>query len=471
MTTTSKTNLELLAHLMRRVGFGSTLTELKELAEKSYEDTVNNLVYHKETNWIGEYLIRRFDTEASGMINPEGSQRRWMYRMVTSDTPLQERMTLFWHGIFATGRNKVLVGKVLSNQIDTLRENSLTNLDNILLQLAKDPAMIIWLDNQENHKNSINENWGRELLELFSMGVGNYTEDDIKECARAFTGWSIGNVEYMMERSSRASDWPYGRIAYHYEFKNDDNDKDNKKFLGHEGPLSGEDIIKIICSKESTARFIARHMYHSFVEDEVEVSSWNNIPPKNPEAIQILVDAYFKYNHDIREMLRILFNSDFFKSPKVRYARIKSPAELSVGLLKLSQEFTIPHRDMLPRNNQVAYMGQALSDPPSVEGWHEGTEWIDTGTLMERINFASATLGNINHKGINDLVNEIKKSTSDITPNEKLVQTCANNIGLIELSDDSLDSITKTISNIPDVTIKILTILRLIGTSREFQRA
>ena len=236
-------------------------------------------------------------------------------------------------------------------------------------------------------------------------------------------------------------------------------------------PLSGEDIIKIICSKESTARFIARHMYHSFVEDEVEVSSWNDIPPKNPEAIQILVDAYFKYNHDIREMLRILFNSDFFKSPKVRYARIKSPADLSVGLLKLSQEFTIPHRDMLPRNNQVAYMGQALSDPPSVEGWHEGTEWIDTGTLMERINFASATLGNINHKGINDLVNEIKKSTSDITPNKKLVQTCAKNIGLIELSDDSLDSITQTISNIPDITVKILTILRLIGTSREFQRA
>ena len=116
-------------------------------------------------------------------------------------------------------------------------------------------------------------------------------------------------------------------------------------------------------------------------------------------------------------------------------------------------------------------MGQFLLNPPSVEGWHEGIEWIDTGTLMERINFASAALGNINHQGINDLVNKIKKATSDITPNEELVQICANNIGLIELSYDSLNSIIETIDNIPDITEKILTTLRLIGTAREFQRA
>ena len=470
MNTKTKTNIELLAHLMRRAGFGSSLSELEKIAKKPYEDVVDDLVYHEESDWVGEYHIRRFDPEASGMINPEGSQRRWMYRMITSNTPLKEKMTLFWHGIFATGRNKVLVGKVLSNQTDMLRTYGLSKLDDILLNLAKDPAMIIWLDNQENHKNSINENWGRELLELFSMGVGNYTEEDIKECARAFTGWSIGNVEYMMVRASRASDWPYGRLAYHYEFKDDDNDKNDKKFLGHQGPLSGEDIIEIICSQENTARFIARHMYHSFVEDEVEIPSWNDIPPKNPEAIQILVDAYFKYDHSIREMLRVLFNSDFFQSPKVRYARIKSPVELSVGLLKLSQEFTVPHRDMLLRNNQVTYMGQGLNDPPSVEGWHEGIEWIDTGTLMERINFASAALGNINHKGINDLVNKIKKSTSNVTSNEELVQICANSIGLIELSYDSLKTMSETISNIPELTDKVLTTLRLIGTSREFQR-
>ena len=236
--------------------------------------------------------------------------------------------------------------------------------------------MLVWLANQDNHKKSINENWGRELLELFSMGVGNYTEDDIKECSRAFTGWSIGNTDYMITRALRDSDWPYGRIAYHYEFKDDDNDKDNKKFLGHEGPLSGEDIIEIICSKESTARFIARHMYHSFVEDEVGVPSWNDIPPKNPEAIQILVDAYFKYNHDIKEMMRVLFNSDFFKSPDVRYARIKSPVELAIGLLRLSKEFSLPNRDMIIKNRQVQYMGQQLNEPPSVEGWHEGEEWV-----------------------------------------------------------------------------------------------
>ena len=471
MRTKNRTNIDLLAHLMRRAGFGSSLSELEKLSEGQYENIVDDLVDPGDTNWIGEYMVRRFDTEASGMINPEGSQRRWMYRMITSNTPLKEKMTLFWHGIFATGRNKVLVGKVLSNQIDMLRTYGLSKLDDILLNLAKDPAMIIWLDNQENHKNSINENWGRELLELFSMGVGNYTEEDIKECARAFTGWSIGNVEYMMVRASRASDWPYGRLAYHYEFKDADNDKDNKKFLGYEGPLSGEKVIEIICSQESTAQFIARHMYHSFVEDEVEVPSWKDIPPKNTEAIQILVDAYFKHDHSIKEMLRVLFNSDFFKSPKVRYARIKSPAELSVGLLKLSQEFTIPHRDMLVRNNQVGYMGQGLNDPPSVEGWHEGIEWIDTGSLMERINFASEVLGNIDNLGIRDLVNKIENLTSNLSTDEEFVDICAKHMGVIEISSNTRNVVIESINKLSKPSDKILSILRLIGVSKEFQRA
>ena len=128
------------------------------------------------------------------MINAPGSARSWVYRMITTNAPLVEKMALFWHGIFATGVPKVINGRVLYDQIDLFRRHGMDSFDSLLVRLAKDPAMIVWLDNQDNHSGAINENWARELLELFSMGVGNYTEEDIKECARAFTGWTIGNT-------------------------------------------------------------------------------------------------------------------------------------------------------------------------------------------------------------------------------------------------------------------------------------
>ena len=135
------------------------------------------------------------------MIGPRASGETWLYRMTTTDTPLLEKMPLFWHGVFATGYPKVIHGKALSDQIRMFKRYAMGSLNTLLVELSKDPAMIIWLDNQHNHRGAINENYGTELLELFSMGVGNYTEEDIKECARAFTGWTIGNLEYTELRS------------------------------------------------------------------------------------------------------------------------------------------------------------------------------------------------------------------------------------------------------------------------------
>ena len=215
----AQSDIKLIAHLMRRAGFGAAREELDAYAARGYEATVEELLNPADTEWLGDDMVRRFDLEASGMINASGSARSWVYRMITTNAPLVEKMALFWHGIFATGVPKVINGRVLSDQIALFRRHGMDSFDSILLRLAKDPAMIVWLDNQENHGDAINENWARELLELFSMGVGNYTEDDIKECARAFTGWTIGNTEYMMVRSQRDSDWPYGRIAYHFDYR------------------------------------------------------------------------------------------------------------------------------------------------------------------------------------------------------------------------------------------------------------
>jgi len=463
--------IDLLGHLMRRAGFGATLEELGSLEIKSYEETVEDLINPGETTWMGDYMVRRFDVEASGMINAQGSARRWIYRMISSNTPLREKMTLFWHGIFATGVPKVINGRVLSDQIEMFRKHSMGRFDDLLLKLAKDPAMIVWLDNQENHKGSINENWGRELLELFSMGVGNYTEDDIKECAKAFTGWTIGNSEYMMVRAKRDSDWPYGRIAYHYEYREDDHDGSRKDFLGRGGNFDGEDIIKVICEQESTAKFLARHLYHFFVADEAPVPSWNQLPPRDPEAIDELVDAYFRHDHNISDMLKVLFNSKFFKSGDVRYKKVKGPAEFAVGVLKLTGEFTVPNRDMIPRYSQVGWMGQELNNPPSVEGWHEGQEWINTGALIERINFASESLGNQENPGVSQLITCIESSLDPDTHPKQIVDQCLRQMGALTLSEKAMEAMVDYAAGLSDLREQVSGIIRLVGSTKEFQMA
>ena len=145
-----------------------------------------------------------------------------------------------------------------------------------------------------------------------------------------------------MLRSDRDSDMPYGRIAWHFEFQEDDHDSGQKTFLGEEGSFNGADIVEIICRQEATAKFISRHLYSFFVEDEIPVPSWNDVPPKDPEAIDILVRSYFENNHSITEMLRTLFTSDFFKDKAVWYKRMKSPAELVAGVLRLSRHKYVP---------------------------------------------------------------------------------------------------------------------------------
>ena len=302
-------DIQMLAHLMRRAGFGATREELERCAQDGYESTVERLLDTGSGAGMSEYLIRRYHPDESSMLLGSAGIDAWFYRMTTSSAPLLEKMVLFWHGIFPTGYPKVINAKPLSDQIRMFRRYAMGDLPTMLLQLSKDPAMIIWLDNQQNHKGAINENYGRELLELFSMGVGNYTEDDVKECARAFTGWTIGNREYMEIRSARDSDWPYGRISWHFVYDEEDHDEGQKRFLGETGNFNGDDIVEIICKQPATAQFIARHMYHFFVADEPPVPQWPYESPRDPEAIEELCQAYFDSNYDIRAMLRALFNS------------------------------------------------------------------------------------------------------------------------------------------------------------------
>jgi uncharacterized protein (DUF1800 family) len=405
------------------------------------------------------------------MINHPGSARYWVYRMITTNAPLLEKTALFWHGVFATGVPKVINGRVLSDQIGMFRRHGLDGFDSLLLELARDPAMIVWLDNQDNHNGSINENWARELLELFSMGVGNYSEDDIKECARAFTGWTIGNADYMMVRSRRDSDWPYGRIAYHFDYRPEDHDDREKTFLGHRGRFNGEDVIDIICRQESTARFVSRHLYHFFVADEPPVPSWPYTPPRDPEALDTLVESYFDSRYDIKSMLRVLFNSDFFKSEDVRYKKVKGPAEFLVGVLRMTGEFQRPRRDMIPTYTQLGWMGQELNNPPSVEGWHQGIEWINTGTLIERINFASEQFGDPRKPGVKAMIDEISSSGGDHLSPDQLVDLCLDQMGAISVPDETRDGLVRFAEEGRHSRQSVEDLLRLTASTPEFQLA
>ena len=466
-------DVALMAHLMRRAGFGAARRELDEYVARGYETVVEELLDPGDSGRMPDDVIRRYHNEQSGMMGQVAPGSYWLYRMISTEAPLQDKIALFWHNVFATGYPKVTQGKVLMDQIRMFRRYGMGSLRTLLVEVSKDPAMIAWLDNNDNHDGAINENFGRELLELFSMGVGNYSEQDIRECARAFTGWNIGNTEYMELRARRDSIWPYGRIAWHFQYNAEDHDDGEKEFLGQTGRFNGEDIINIICEQPATARFIARHMYHFFVADEPPVPQWPYTPPRDPAAIEILSDTYFESNYDTGSMLRVLFNSDFFRSEESWYEKVKSPAEVVAGVLRLSGEFRKPGRAIRDRSDQMTYMGQQLTNPPSVEGWHQGTEWIDTGTLVERLNFASSQLSDAGNPGSHAIMERIVEKTGGALSPEGLVDSCLDEVGALSVSEETRSALVEfaSVESEESPTARVARLLQLVVATPEFQRS
>ena len=224
----SDKEIALVSHLMRRAGFGATRAEIEELSGKSYEDIVEDLLHPERTEDLEEDVLKRYNIELSYHDAYQLWSGRWIWRMINSKKPLEEKMALFWHHVFATAWYKSEHSPTIIKQIETFREVGMSDLRTVLVELAKDPAMNYWLDNCENHADQPNENWGRELLELFSMGVGNYSEDDIKNAARAFTGWTFKQPIPL---------YPYGHYESEFEYLPEDHDDSEKTFLGHTGQL------------------------------------------------------------------------------------------------------------------------------------------------------------------------------------------------------------------------------------------
>ncbi len=412
----------LAAHLMRRAGAGASPAELDELARRPYEELVEELISPPAIPDEDDDLVFRYFPSLANSDTPWLWSSRWIYWMVNSASPLREKMALFWHHVFATAWFKSEHGPSVAPHIEMFRRFGLGNMRAILTELSRDPAMIYWLDNCENLNGAPNENYGRELLELFSMGVGNYGEDDIKAAAYAFTGWTFEQPIPL---------YPHGGYPSHFKYVPELHDDSEKTFLGRTGRWNGEDIIDIIVQQPATGRFIGRHLYNFFVADEPGVSAWSVQEPNDPQAVQALADAFAESDGDIRSVMRVLFNSDFFKNATGK--RVKCPAEWVAGVYKMSGRLGLPQTEMWNLHTQLGAMGQSLMDPPSVEGWHTGKEWIDGGTLMERINFASKLVSDEATPAVQALADRL--AGAGAAGSEELVDAALDFAGPLEVSD------------------------------------
>ena len=455
MTTATTTDIALAGHLMRRAGFALPAYELEILAEKSYEALVDDLVDYDKFDPVEMNLLERYHSEYA---DGEGwTPLLIMYRMINSKRPLQEKMALMWHGVFATGSAKVTNGPMMFRHYEMLREFAVDDFGVILKRLSRDPAMLFWLDQQTNHATAVNENWGRELLELFSMGVGNYTEEDVRDCARAYTGWTIDQV---------IPRYPFGQQGGSFVYRDDDHDDSHKSFLGQTGDFNGDDIVDIIVDHPATAQFVGREIHSFFVSDR----------PVQSE-IDAIADSYTANGGKIREVMRDLFNSDFFKEN--RFTRVRNPAEYIVGTVNLTGEHRDPYEFGIHELSQKStLMGQQLLNPPTVEGWHTGKEWIDSALLMERVNFAVERIGNSDAPGVIKMMERVAAGRDWIEPSEML-DAALYELGALELESRHRTALLEEIGidepirnggkNREQYEAAILEVFELITASREYQ--
>ena len=467
-------NIALMAHLLRRAGFGATRDELERYLAQGYEATVQELLEPADPGNMPDDLVRRYHVEQSELRDLAGSAAYWMYRMISTRCPLEEKIALFWHGLFATGYTKLNQARSQLNQVEMFRRSGLRRFDELLLEISRDPAMLVWLDNNDNHGDAINENYGRELLELFSMGIGNYTEDDIKECARAFTGWTLANAEYMAVRAYKDSIWPYGRIAWHFDYREEDHDNGEKTFLGETGNFNGEDIIAIIAKQDATAEFLCTRLFQFFAADEVT--------ERGRQAIDAMKETYFESGYQIRSVLGTLFNSEYFKSPDARFARVKGPVEMVVGAVRMAGSYQTPTLGIEKVSNNMLYMGQGLLQPPTVEGWHEGAEWIDSGSLVERVNFAGKELADVRSPGVRSIIDRLAGGSDGVLSPAEFADGCVDLLGPIDVSDETRSVLVDYASRQGDLDLRerqpgdeaeqrVGHMLRLIAATREYQLA
>jgi uncharacterized protein (DUF1800 family) len=350
-----------IAHLYRRAAFGATRDELDRLTKLGYESAVDEL--------LDDTAAAPVEPAALGIdlaTDPKVAdlQRAWLGLMVKTDRPLREKMVLFWHGLLTSGAPKVREHAWLWRQNDLFRRHALGNYGQLLLEVGRDPAMLRWLDGDQSRKRHPNENYARELIELFSMGIGNYGEDDVKEAARAFTGWTVDKTT--------------GQVA----LRPAQFDAGTKTVLGKTGPFDDAAVVQVILGQAATPRFVARKLLAFFHLDAPE-----------PDFVERIGGVLESSGYELKPALRALFLAPEFGSDAVQRAKVKSPTEFAVGVLRHLRLDGPPNGI----GGAMQQMGQELFAPPNVAGWPGGSRgWVSTSMLLARFNAARAALGRAN---------------------------------------------------------------------------
>jgi uncharacterized protein (DUF1800 family) len=361
-------NQKKIQHLYWRAGFGLNVSEIETKANLSIKSTINELFAKAKTPTLLNAKLENMEWEKFSKLDKADKKELrkrgvqsimqlnelWVKQMATSENPLLERMTLFWNGHFACMIR--FRPSLARNQNNTIRQHALGNFRDLVVAISKDIAMIRFLNNQQNKKNSPNENYARELMELFTIGRGNYTENDVREAARAFTGW-------------------HSTPENEFRFNKNQHDFSEKTFMGKTGNFDGEDIIDLILENKQTARFIATKVYKYFVNHKI-----------NENHIEELTTVFYDTNYNIEKLMLAVFESEWFYAPENVGTKIKSPIDLLVGVMK---SLNVDFEDYQSFTFIQKVLGQHLFHPPNVAGWAGGKAWIDNATLLIRLNLVN----------------------------------------------------------------------------------
>ncbi len=422
------------AHLFRRAGFGASKEKLDEAITSTPADTVRQLI-------ADDANATNFETQANALAqtvisggDPKQLAAAWVYRLLYTPAQLLEKTTLFWHGHFATGAEKVQVAELMWNQNQLLRENALREFEPLVQAISRDPAMLIYLDSDTNRKAHPNENFARELMELFCLGEGNYTEQDVQQLARCFTGWEIKNKKFRKNN-----------------FQHDDG---VKQLLGKSGNFDGEDAVRIVLEEDAMPYFIVGKLVRYFVCDE---------PKPTRELLKPLADQFRANGLKIGPVVVRILSSNLFFSEHALARKVRSPIELAIGFLRALEGTT----NAVRLADNLTKLGHGLFYPPNVKGWDGGRAWINSSTLLGRANLVRDILNHESTKFATGSLEAYVQSQKLDSP-QSIVGWFSDLLLAIPLAPDIETQLVKLLGSSPKEN-QFREVLHTISTLPEFQ--
>ena len=399
-----QTDEQKIRHLLRRFGLGASVSEMEFYGTRGYRTAVDRLLEFEDRSEGYDLTVEDFRNRQNNALPPPIVQTAWMTRLGVTGYPLQQKLTLFWHDHFATSLMKVDKSAPLIQHVETLRKNGLGPFLTLLTEVSKDPAMLFWLDNCQNTKDKPNENFAREVMELFTLGIGHYEEEDIPEVARAFTGWTF-SVQGPRLAPFRAATLPGRQLVFYYDRAQHDNG--TKKILGKTANFDGDAVLKMLAEHPQTARHLVYKFWEFFV-----------YPKPKDELVEEIAQAWRAKGMVIKDLVRIVALHPEFVSERAERALVKNPVDFIVPTLRALGVYNDPLREYQANTQRenapvrlvavsrlaqgsMSGMGMKLLEPPDVAGWLWGEAWISSATMVERVKWADRLFADRPSGGMN----------------------------------------------------------------------